>query len=94
LRSQPPRELLETETGGVVNFGRSFPCNARRAAKAVSYMFTLARRYRRYVRRLYAYDWTGAGGPGLAFDAGLTTSTGARRQGYFVFKRRLAGFLR
>jgi hypothetical protein len=83
-----------TETGGVVNFGRSFPCSTRRAAKAVSYMFTLARTFKRYVKRLYAYNWTGAGCQGLAFDAGLTTSTGARRQGYFVFKRRLAGFLR
>jgi hypothetical protein len=83
-----------TETGGVVNFGRSFPCSPRRAAKAVSYMFTLARAYRRYVKRLYAYNWTGAGCHGTAFDAGLVAPSGARRPGYFVFKRRLAGFLR
>jgi hypothetical protein len=83
-----------TETGGVVNFGRSFPCSTRRAAKAVSYMFTLARRYRRYVKRLYAYNWTGDGCRGYAFDAGLTSPTGARRAAYYVFKRRLAGFLR
>jgi hypothetical protein len=83
-----------TETGGVVNFGRSFPCSPHRAAKAISYMFTLARTYRRYVKRLYAYNWTGAGCVGFAFDAGLMSPTGARRQGYFVFKRRLAGFLR
>jgi hypothetical protein len=83
-----------TETGGVVNFGRSFPCSPRRAAKAVSYMFRLARSYRRYVKRLYAYNWTGAGCRGTAFDAGLTAPDGSRRQGYFVFKRRLAGFLR
>jgi hypothetical protein len=57
-------------------------------------MFTLARSFKRYVKRLYAYNWTGAGCQGFAFDAGLTTATGARRQGYFVFKRRLAGFLR
>ena len=83
-----------TETGGVVNFGRSFPCSTRRAAKAVSYMFTLARRYRRYVKRLYAYNWTGDGCRGYAFDAGLTSPTGTRRAAYYVFKRRLAGFLR
>ncbi len=83
-----------TETGGVVNFGRSFPCSPRRAAKAVSYMFRLARGYRRYVTRLYAYNWTGAGCHGTAFDAGLTAPDGSRRPGYFVFKRRLAGFLR
>jgi hypothetical protein len=83
-----------TETGGVVNFGRSFPCSTPRAAKAVSYMFTLARRYRRYIKRLYAYNWTGDGCRGYAFDAELTSPTGARRAGYYVFKRRLAGFLR
>ena len=57
-------------------------------------MFTLARRYRHYVKRLYAYNRTGAGCKGCAFDAGLTTSSGTRRAGYFVFKCRLAGFLR
>jgi hypothetical protein len=57
-------------------------------------MFRLARSYRRYVKRLYAYNWTGAGCRGTAFDAGLTAPDGSRRQGYFVFKRRLAGFLR
>jgi hypothetical protein len=83
-----------TETGGVVNFGRSFPCSTSRAAKAVSYMFRLARNFRHYVKRLYTYNWTGAGCHGTAFDAGLTSPSGARRQGYYVFKRRLAGFLR
>ena len=37
---------------------------------------------------------TGAGCKGYAFDPGLTPSSGTRRAGYFVFKRRLAGFLR
>jgi len=45
-----------TETGGVVNFGRSFPCSTRRAASRTSYMFHLARKYDRYVERLYAYN--------------------------------------
>ena len=35
-----------TETGGVVNFGRSFPCSERRAARSDSYMFTLAQEVR------------------------------------------------
>jgi hypothetical protein len=83
-----------TETGGVVNFGRSFPCSPRRASKAISYMFTLARRFHHDVKRLYAYNWTGAGCHGTGFDAGLTTPSGARRTGYFTFKRKLSGFLR
>ncbi len=69
-----------TETGGVVNFGRSFPCNERRAANRVGYMFTLAKKYRRDIDRLYAYSWTGEDCQG--FDAGLTRSDGSLRPAY------------
>ena len=81
-----------TETGGVVNFGRSFPCNERRAARAVSYMFKLAKRYDRYVERLYAYNWTGAGCNG--FDAGLVRHDGSTRPAYRTFKARARSFTR
>jgi hypothetical protein len=81
-----------TETGGVVNFGRSFRCDAPKAARAISYMFTLAKRYRRDVTRLYAYNWTGSDCNG--FDAGLTNRDGSLRPGYSTFKSRARSFTR
>jgi hypothetical protein len=81
-----------TETGGVVNFGRSFPCNERRAASRLSYMFTLAKRFDRSVERLYAYNWTGANCNG--FDAGLTRADGSLRPGYHTFRQRIRTFAR
>jgi hypothetical protein len=81
-----------TETGGVVHFGRSFPCSTRRAARSVSYMFTLARKFDRYVERLYAYNWTGADCRG--FDAGLVSAGGKTRPGYRTFKARARSFAR
>jgi hypothetical protein len=81
-----------TETGGVVNFGTAFPCNEVRAAKRVSYMFDLARKYRRDVTRLYVYNWTGADCNG--FDAGLTRADGSLRPGYATFKSRARSFTR
>lgn len=59
-----------TETGGLVGFGKSFPCDPaspaslgraeRRAAKAVLHVFKLARMYRAAgVRRVYLYNWFG-----------------------------------
>jgi hypothetical protein len=81
-----------TETGGVVNFGRAFKCSQSRAASRLSYMFTLARKYRHSVKRLYIYNWTGSGCNG--FDAGLTNPDGSPRPGYTVVKKKLAGFIR
>jgi hypothetical protein len=81
-----------TETGGVVNFGRAFPCNQRRAASRLSYMFRLARRYDRYLERLYAYNYFGAACNG--FDAGLTNADGSLRPGYTVFRSKIQAFSR
>ena len=81
-----------TETGGVVNFGGAFPCSQSRAASRLSYMFTLARKFRSSVKRLYIYNWTGSGCKG--FDAGLTNPNGSLRPGYSVVKSKLAGFTR
>jgi hypothetical protein len=81
-----------TETGGVVNFGRSFPCNEKRAATAVSNMFKLAKSSRRDIKRLYVYNWSGASCNG--FDTGLTRADGSLRPAYSTFKSRLKGFKR
>ena len=95
-------EVWLTETGGVVKFGRSFPCNPkkprkaeRRQARAVKYMFRLTRAFRRDIKRLYIYNYTGAGcGKSVRFDAGLTRPNGKPRPAYRVVKRTLRGFKR
>src|SRR3954452_16346578 len=62
-------EVWLTETGGVVQFGRSFPSSTSRAAKALGCMFTIARSSSR-IKRLYIYNFTAAQ-PESEFDSGL-----------------------
>ena len=83
-----------TETGGIVNFGRSFPCSTSRAASRLSWMFRIARRYRTSgIDRLYVYNWTGAGCSGR-FDAGLTSPNGTPRAGYRYLRKVLPNYSR
>jgi hypothetical protein len=83
-----------TETGGIVNLGRSFRCSTRRAANALKYMFTLARKYRRSVTRLYAYNYFGTKPSCTGFDSGLVNYQGKPRAGYRVFRSRARAFAR
>ncbi|MEA2313678.1 MAG: hypothetical protein QOI03_370 [Solirubrobacteraceae bacterium] len=81
-----------TETGGLVQFGSSFP-NRRgsgltRAAKVLAYMFKVAAAQSSRVKRLYIYNWTG-GPPSTRFDAGLTNPHEQPRAGYVVVCRQL-----
>jgi hypothetical protein len=87
-----PRFWL-TETGGLVGFGRSFPCNETRAAHRTSYLFGLVRRYRRSIQRVYVYNWFGTDCRSR-FDAGLVDRDGATRPAYATFRRELAHFKR
>ena len=82
-----------TETGGVVSFGGSFPCDEKRAANRISYMFTLARKFRRDIKRLYSYNWQGTDCTSR-FDAGLVRLDGTTRPSYDAFKKRLKNFKR
>jgi hypothetical protein len=83
-----------TETGGIVKFGRSFPCSESRAASRLKNMFSLARAYRRRgVQRVYVYNWTGAG-CNARFDAGLTNPDGSPRRGYWTLRAQLAKYAR
>jgi hypothetical protein len=83
-----------TETGGIVKFGTSFPCNQTRAANRLKNMFALARRYRTSgVQRVYVYNWTGAGCD-ARFDAGLTNPDGSPRPGYTYLRSALSTYLR
>ena len=91
-----------TETGGVAKFGRSFPCNPsspgraeRRQARAIDYMFGLARRFRSYVQRLYIYNYFGTNcGPNVRFDAGIVRPDGTARPAYNRVRRHLRNFKR
>lgn len=78
-----------TETGGVVNFGRSLPCDVNRAANRTKFMFDLLKTYDKDIERLYSYNWFGD--DCMGFDAGLVNADGTPRRGYNVFKSRLAG---
>jgi hypothetical protein len=83
-----------TETGGIVAFGKNFPCSTTRAASRLSNMFALARTYRTSgVQRIYVYNWTGAGCD-ARFDAGLTAPDGTTRAGYDALRRQLGSYLR
>jgi hypothetical protein len=83
-----------TETGGIVKFGRNFPCSTSRAASRLKNMFKLARTYHSSgVDRAYVYNWTGAG-CNARFDAGLTAPDGSPRAAYTVLRQQLSNFLR
>ena len=87
-----------TETGGVASFGSNFPCSTTRQKKAESYMFTLAKKFKSYVKRLYTYSFFGTPDASCQagdFDAGLLTSDGTKtRPAYTVFKTQLKSFSR
>jgi hypothetical protein len=89
-----------TETGGVVKLGNtgSFTCRAtspssvaraeERAKSAVSWMFSLAKRYRSSIDRLYVYQWSGTSCT-TRFDAGLTRLDGTPRPALAVVRSQL-----
>ncbi len=86
-----------TETGGIVKLGDTgdFTCKAStrsraesRANSAVSWMFTLAKDYRRDVDRLYVYQWSGTDCT-TRFDAGLTRLDGSARPALANVSRQL-----
>jgi hypothetical protein len=85
-----------TETGGLVKFGRSFPCSEERAKNRLKNMFSLARTYRTSgVQRLYVYNWTAPpDGCDARFDAGLVNFDGTPRPGYNYLKAALPNYVR
>jgi hypothetical protein len=82
-----------TETGGVVALGSNWRYSTRRAANRLGYLFKVTKRYRRSIKRLYIYNWTGAP-RGFRFDAGLVNPDGSRRPGYRVVARNIKRFRR
>ena len=84
-----------TETGGHVKLFRT--CDVDRAADRTVYMFSLAKRFRKFIRRLYTYNWTPATpacDDATRFDAGIVNPDGSPRPAYHVIKSRLSGFKR
>ena len=93
-------EFWLTETGGVAKFGGTFTCDPanpaaaeKRQAKAVNFMFTLTRRFKADVTRLYIYNFTCDDCIGL-FDAGLVRTDGTARPAYDAVKRQMKNFKR
>jgi hypothetical protein len=78
------RRIWLTEAGGIYHLG-AFRANARRQARAIRWMFRLARSSRR-IKRLYVYTWFGGMTPG--FDAGLVLRESERRA-FKEFRRRV-----
>lgn len=97
FRDSGLRELLGTvngdvwltETGGIVRFGKNFPHDEQRAARALKYVLALAKRTPR-VRRVYLYNWTGTP-PNDRFDAGLIAPDGSARPAYDALRAYLGG---
>jgi hypothetical protein len=86
-------QIWYTETGGLAEFGGAFPCNLNRQASRTKYMFSMARRFRRHVKRLYPYNFYGTDCT-TRFDAGLVNADGSPRPAYAVFRREAARFSR
>jgi len=87
LLAAVPGDVWLTETGGIVQFGRSFPRDEQRAARATRFALDLSRRHER-VKRIYLYNWTGSK-PTDRFDAGLIGPDGKPRPAYAVLKAAL-----
>jgi hypothetical protein len=82
-------DLWLTETGGIAAFGRGFPWDLARQARATRKMFRLAKSNRR-ITRLYIYNWFGER-RGARFDAGLVdalppSGDGQARPSFFVVR--------
>jgi hypothetical protein len=78
-----------TETGGITELSdRPFGYDERRAARATAFLFRLADRRSRRVKRVYLYQWRKTHWWD-AFDAGLVRADGSARPGYWLVARRI-----
>ncbi len=82
-----PRFWL-TETGGIVELGRTFRCSRRRAANRTAYLFRLLDRFRGQVERAYVYNWRGTD-CSTRMDTGLVNADGSPRPAYRALVRGL-----
>jgi hypothetical protein len=82
-----------TETGGIVELGRTFRCSQTRAANRINYLFALLKKYRRDIDRAYVYNWFGVGCR-TRMDTGLVNADGTQRPGYRALRKGLTRFKR
>jgi len=78
-------QVWVTETGGIAQFGGSFPFNLSRQATSVKQAFTIAKQVKQ-IKRLYLYNWTA--NEGGRFDSGLVDGKGQPRPAYAVAVKR------
>jgi polysaccharide biosynthesis protein PslG len=81
-------EVWFTETGGIVRFGRRWRPSVRRAARAVRYVFKLARISRR-ITRIYIYNWRNPR-RNRRWDSSLISRKGRQRPAYSSLMKALA----
>ncbi|MTD47010.1 hypothetical protein GKE82_22655 [Conexibacter sp. W3-3-2] len=74
-----------TETGGIAQFGGSFPFDLQRQARSVKQAFKIAGQVKQ-IKRLYLYNWTA--NEGGRFDSGLVDASGNPRPAYTVAVKR------
>lgn len=80
-----------TETGGIFSFTQqngtvSLRPSESRAARSISHMFRIARRYSRSIDRVYIYQWQKTNAHDR-FDAGIVDPRGAPRRSYSIVRR-------
>src|SRR5205814_1028363 len=79
-------EVWVTETGGIYSFrlqsGKmTFKPSGSRQAKATTYAYRIAKKFRSRIKRLYYYQWR-KNNEGDFFDAGIISFQGALRPAY------------
>jgi hypothetical protein len=89
LLKQLPGQVWVTEAAGWVAFGAGWKYDEARAARAIAYTFTLARKYRAKIARWYFYQWRGVP-KGTRWDSGVLGVDGRPRPGYAALKAGIA----
>lgn len=84
-----------TETGGLVEFGKSFKCDYNRAASRLKNVFSLAKKYKSSgVEKVLLYNFYGSGCGKTRFDAGIVGPDGSIRKSYTQLKKLLPSYSR
>ena len=75
----------------------NFDCDPARQTKSIKYMFTLTKKFKADMKRLYSYNLFGTTPEqceaGL-FDAGIVDAAGAPRPAFAAFKKAAKDFAR
>jgi hypothetical protein len=84
-------QVWVTETGGIYAFKQQsgkvvFKPNAKRQAKATTYAYTIAKKYRSRIKRLYYYQWRKNNADDF-FDAGVIDFSGKPRRAYTSLRK-------